>query len=114
MDELLKANFLLGGLSEDSVCFNAWRSPYFFSTKHDSLSGNNVYRFEKPDFPSKWIRWNEKLDYGNINDFETQTGCGAKAYEITCDNSLFNDDVVWLSDEGNLMISPYMMQSDEF
>ena len=90
-------------LSATSVCFGLDGEHYIQSERH--------YGFHKDDFPSKWIRWHEELDYGNA--FETQTGCGAKTYEISCDNSLFGDDVVWLTDEGHLMISPYMMQSDE-
>ena len=69
------------------------------------------YQFEKEDYPSKWVRWHEELHYGDA--FDAKDDCGAKAYEILCDNSLFDDDVVKMTDEGHLMISPHMMQSDE-
>ena len=69
------------------------------------------YIFDHDDYPSKWIRYYEELDYGNA--FETQTGCGWKRYEIKCDNSLFDDDVVDMINGGQFMVSPYMMKSDE-
>ena len=95
-------------LSETFVCFNM---DFTHDIKNERDQGLLHYSFQKEDFPSKWIMWYEELDYGNA--FETQTGCGVKTYEISCDNSLFGDDVVWLTDEGHLVISPYMMQSDD-
>ena len=95
-------------LSATFECFN-YDSVHQIGNERDQ--GLLKYILHKEDFPSKQIRWYEELDYGNA--FETQTGCGVKTYEISCDNSLFGDDVVWLTDEGHLVISPYMVQSDD-
>ena len=95
-------------LSAESVCYSILGQ---HEIQREGEKGMLKYSFHKEDFPSKWKKLYTELDYGNA--FESQTGCGAKTYEISCDNSLFGDDVVWLTDEGHLVISPYMVQSDD-
>ena len=96
---------LMRNLASDiSVCYNQ-------GAPHQIEMDEDTYCFHHDEYPSKWIRYYEALDFGNA--FETQTGCGWKKYEIKCENSLFDDDVVEMVNGGQFMVSPYMMESDE-